>query len=287
LGVLLDPDEIANRVGPSRRVCAGSAATTMKASVADKHRLAPATLLTESSMLRIRARHLPRVAGLVLGLVLFAGAAPSRTEAAMPFQMDLYFTSGYERQVDNRTCVAASTAMMLNFIARKDLRLNQLAILRYAQPRDALNDKIQRGSDPLGWSRALTNFDYRTGVDFIYKWETFSTETAALERAATQMAITRKPVGLVIAHGGHAVVMTGFEASRDPRSGDFALSYVWVSDPYGSKHKRYTAAGSPLDDYRALDATPTYDRAWYRKFVIIVPQAPPAPVPVGSAIPTR
>ena len=238
-------------------------------------------------MLTILIRHLPRVAGLVLGLALVAGAAPSRTEAATPFRMDLYFTAGYERQVDNRTCVAASTAMMLNFIAHRDLRLNQLAILEYTQPRDALDDKIQRGSDPLGWSLALTNFDYKTGEDFIYRWEPFTSEGAALRRAAKQLAITGKPVGLVIAHGGHAVVMTGFEATQDPRLGDFVLTYVWISDPYGSTHKRYTAAGSPLDDYRALDATPTYDRAWYRKFVIIVPQGSPTPLPVGSAVPTR
>lgn len=230
---------------------------------------------------------MPRVAGLLLGLLLLAGAAPASSTAATPFTMDLYFSSGYERQIDSRTCVAASTAMMLNFIARRDLRLSQMAILRYAQPRDALSDQVQRGSDPLGWARALTHFDYRTGKDFTYKWEPFSTESAALKRAAQQIAVTGKPVGLVIAHGRHAVVMTGFEASRDPRAGDFTLTYVWISDPYGSSHRRYTAAGSPLDTYLALDATPTYDRAWYRKFVIIVPQGVVTPKAIGAVIPTR
>jgi hypothetical protein len=212
--------------------------------------------------------------------------------------MDVYFTSGYERQVDGRTCVAASTAMMLNFIARNDLRLNQLAILKYAQPRDALNDSVQHGSDPLGWSKALTYFDYRTGKNFTYQWEAYTSEYAALKRAAKQIAVTGKPVGLAVWNGRHAVVMTGFEASRDPRTGDFTLTYVWISDPYGMSHHRYTAAGSPLNAYLELDATPTYDRAWYRKFVIVVPQgslppAPPVPaptptpMPVGSAAPTR
>jgi hypothetical protein len=246
-------------------------------------------------MPRIIVRHLPRLAGLVLGLALAAGIAPTSTRAATPFAMDVYFSGGYERQIDNRTCTAASTAMMLNFIARKDLRLSQMSILRFAQARDALNNRVQRGSDPLGWGKALTALDGRTGKSFTYSWEAYASESAALKRAAKQIAVTGKPVGLVIWNGGHAVVMTGFEATSDPRTGDFTLNYVWISDPYGSSHKRYTAAGSPLDRYLALDATATYDRAWYKKYVVVVPQSPagaptlpaPTPIPVGSVVVNR
>jgi hypothetical protein len=228
------------------------------------------------------------VAALVLAFAVIAGVAPTRVSAAGPYKMDLYFSGGYERQVDGRTCSAASTAMMLNFIARRDLRISQLSILRYEQPRDALNDARQHGSDPLGWSRALTHFDYLTHRSFLYKWEAYATESAALKRAARQMAFTGKPVGLAVWNGRHAVVMTGFEASRDPRLGDFKLNHVWVSDPYGSRHFRYSAADSPLNRYLQLDATPAYDRAWYGKYVIIVPQGStaPAPTPVPTPTPT-
>ena len=229
------------------------------------------------------------IAALLLAFVVVAGVAPTGVSAAVSYKMDLYFSGGYERQVDGRTCSAASTAMMLNFIARRDLRISQLAILRYEQPRDALNDARQRGSDPLGWSRALTHFDYLTGKAFVYRWEAYASEYAALKRAARQMAFTGKPVGLAVWNGRHAVVMTGFEASRNPRLGDFKLSHVWVSDPYGSKHVRYSAARSPLDRYLELDASPAYDRAWYGKYVIIVPQgsttSAPAPVPTPTPTP--
>jgi hypothetical protein len=243
-------------------------------------------------MLRTILRHLPRIAGLVLGVVLVAAAAPANSKAATPFAMDVYFGSGYERQIDGRTCVAASTAMMLNLIAGRDLRLSQMSILRYAQPRDALNDATQRGSDPLGWSKAMTYFDTRTGSEFTYNWEAYTSEYTALKRAATQIAFTGKPVGLLIWNGRHAVVMTGFEASGDPRLGDFTLTHVWISDPLSSSHRRYTAAGSPLNLYLELDATPTYDRAWYKKYVIVAPATPavapaPTPIPVGSVVVTR
>lgn len=218
-------------------------------------------------------RHIVPVASLTLGLVFVAAVVPAAASAAQPYQRDVYVARGYERQIDDRTCTAASTSMMLNFIARKDLGLSQRGILDYEQRHDALDDRVQRGSDPLGWSRALTHFADRTGDEFTYAWEAFDSENAALKRAARQIARTGMPVGLEIWNGRHAVVMTGFEATADPRRGDFKLTYIWVSDPYGARHARFKASDSPLNKYLELDATRQYDKAWYGKYVIIVPQS--------------
>jgi hypothetical protein len=227
----------------------------------------------EISERRTIRRRLTGIAVLVLGFTFVATLAPATAVGGGLYKKDLYFSGGYERQVDSRTCVAASTAMMLNFIARKDLGLNQLYILKWAQPRDALNDSRQRGTDPLGWSRALTTFSTRAGQgSFLYSWEARTSEYSALKRAAKQIAVTNKPVGLLVWNGRHAMVMTGFEASSDPRKGDFKLVNVWISDPYGSSHKRYAAAESPLNKYLELDATPDYDTVWYGKYVTVVPQ---------------
>lgn len=219
----------------------------------------------------------PIVLPLVLALTL-AGSlgpvGPARTAAwgGGGYTRDLYFTAGYERQVDNRTCIAAGTAMMLNFTAGRDLGLNQLSILRFAQVRDALNDRVQRGSDPLGWSRALTYYSRYSGRQTVFAWEAYGSEYAALKVAATRIAQFGKPVGLVVKHGRHAVVMTGFRADRDPTRGDFRLRSIFVSDPYGARHVLYRVFDSPLDRYFELDATPTYDRAWYGKYVVVAPQ---------------
>jgi hypothetical protein len=217
------------------------------------------------------------IAALILVPAILLGVLIGPATAASPYIKDVYFRAGYERQVDSRTCVAGSTAMMLNFIARRDLGLNQMGILRYAQEHDALKDSVQRGSDPLGWARALTRFSDRTGQTFGYRWEAHSSELGALKRAATSIATTNKPVGLTVGHGTHAVVMTGFEASRDPRRGSFTLLAVWISDPIANTHKRYTPSASPVDQYLELDATATYDAAWYRRYVIVVPEDRIAP----------
>ena len=208
----------------------------------------------------------------VLALAAAAAIGAGPVGAATGHSRDLYFSAGYEHQVDSRTCTAASTAMMMNFIARRDLNLSQMAILRYEQPRDALNDKVQRGSDPLGWSRAATYYSRYTGRPTTYAWEAYTTEAKALQRAARLIAWTGKPVGLVIQNGQHAVVMTGYTSMRNPLDPWFKPLTVAISDPYGSHHYWVSAPYSPLNKYYETDATTTYDRLWYGKYIIIAPQ---------------
>ena len=219
--------------------------------------------------------HIRRLTALPLLLVLALAStfAPAPTAALVTngYTRDLYFSSGYERQVDSRTCTAAGTAMMMNFIAHRDLGLNQLSILRFEQPRDALNDRVQRGSDPLGWSKATTYYSRYTGRPTTYSWQAFSSEYAALKDAAARIARFGKPVGLVVQHGRHAVVMTGFKSNRNPNRGDFRLLSIFVSDPYGYRHVLYPAADAPLNRYLELDATTTYDRLWYGKYITVAP----------------
>ena len=219
--------------------------------------------------------HIRRLSALPLLLVLSiaSSVAPAPANAGWDgYTRDLYFAAGYERQVDSRTCTAAGTAMMMNFIARRDFGLNQLTILRFEQSRDALNDRVQRGSDPLGWSKAATYWSRYTGRPTIYAWQAFSSEYAALKDAAARIARFCKPVGLVVLHGRHAIVMTGFKANRDPSRGDFRLLSVFVSDPYGNRHTLYPAADTPLNRYLELDATTMYDRLWYGKYITVAPQ---------------
>jgi hypothetical protein len=219
-----------------------------------------------------RLRRPALVIPILLLLTAAIGTAP-RASAASGYVKGLWFAGAYERQVDSRTCVAASTATMMNILARRDLNLNQFEILRYAQRRDALNDAVQRGSDPLGWSRAATHYAELIGHPTTYRWEAYATEGAALRRAATQLARTGKAVGLLVRQGSHAVVMDGFTSSRSPlTSAPWQLYGISYSDPLGTVHTYVSAASSPLDRYLQMDATPEYDRAWYGKYIVIVPR---------------
>ena len=59
-----------------------------------------------------------------------------------------------------------------------------------------------------------------------------SAKSRAVEAAASAIRETKRPVGLVMWRGRHAWVMSGFEATEDPRrSDDFAVKRVRVHDP--------------------------------------------------------
>ncbi len=198
------------------------------------------------------------------------------TPEVTTFKKDVYFAAGYEQQIDGRTCTAASTAMMMNFLVRKDLKLNQMTILRYEQPRDALKDSVQHGSDPLGWSLAATHFSAAAGAPTTYAWKAYSSKTLALNAAAVAIAKYGKSVGLVVWNGGHAIVMTGYIATGDPAVGPFTLNSIYTSDPYTSgatvgKHRSSSVASFDFGWYLQHDATATYNKAWFHKWVIIVP----------------
>ena len=125
-----------------------------------------------------RVRRLVRELPIAFALAAFV-VVPLHASAAGQFEYDTYFSSAYERQIDSRTCVAASTAMMMNILSGRDLNLNQMTILRYAQARDALNDAVQRGTDPLGWERAATRFSRYTIRPTVYRWEAYATKAQA------------------------------------------------------------------------------------------------------------
>jgi hypothetical protein len=163
--------------------------------------------------------------------------------------------------------------MMLNILAGRDRNFDQMSILRYSQPRDALNDSVQRGTDPLGWARAATYFSKFTIRPTIYRWEGYLTEADALQRAAYQIAKYGKAVGLLVQHGQHAVVMTGFTSTRNPLRGSYKVTGVYYSDPLGTHHAYVGAAYSPLSSYLELDATAAFDKAWYGRYIVIVPSS--------------
>jgi hypothetical protein len=162
--------------------------------------------------------------------------------------------------------VAASVAMMMNFIARRDLGLNQRTILRWAQLRDVLDDATQHGSDPLGWALAATEWSRRIGHPTTYRWVAYRSRSAALQAAAMALFKTKKPVGLLVWAGKHAIVMTGATMV------DGRVTTIVTSDPYRSgptvgRHRVWSATSFPLLRYRVEGALPEYPKEWYDKYV--------------------
>ena len=175
----------------------------------------------------------PGAAAMVIALGLLLGPRPDAGDG------------GHRRT--SRTCTSAaatsarwtagraspaSTAMMLNFIARA-----RPAPRPDADPALRPAARCPERRDPAGLrpARLGTRADRTTPGDRAQRsaiagrrtrrrWRRSSAPLASSPRPS-------KPVGLTVMNGRHAVVMTGFEASRDPRYGDFTLSAVLDQRP--------------------------------------------------------
>ena len=146
------------------------------------------------------------------------------------------------------------------------------------QLRAAARRAQQRGPARLGPARLVARGDVLLalhGTPDDYAWEAYGSAGAALQRAARQIAITGKPVGLLVQHGTHAMVMTGFSASARPgAAAAFTLVLDRISDPYGSAHRCVPGRRTtPLNTYLETDATTAgTTRPGTASYIVIVPQ---------------
>jgi hypothetical protein len=66
-----------------------------------------------------------------------------------------------------------------------------------------------------------------------YRVVAIRTFVAAVATAARTIRLTGRPVGLLVWHGAHAWVMSGFTATADPaRTRAFGVTSVRISDPW-------------------------------------------------------
>lgn len=176
------------------------------------------------------------VAGL-LAASLILMVAPASTSAARGYTLDLGRRGDFVAQTNFVQCVGASMQMMLNMIepgrdrtARTQLRLQKLARGRSGPRPDG---SMRQGASVVGWAAGLN-----TEGAGPYKLAGTKELGDALKVAAMAMRQTGKPVGLLMWHGRHAWVMSGFKATADPLlTDDFKVTAVIVEDPlypYGS-----------------------------------------------------
>ena len=155
-----------------------------------------------------------------------AEAPPAEGPAREPFSMNLAQRADFVAQFTFELCVGASLQMALNMATDQERtteadqeRLWELARDRSFSPFG--------GANPRGWTATLN--DLGIGP---YELVSLPTFDEAITLAAAAIRETKRPVGLVMWRGRHAWVMSGFEATADPRHfDDFAVKRVRVHDP--------------------------------------------------------
>ena len=166
--------------------------------------------------------------GAMLALVVLGASAAPSMAAGWAGRFSVYTKGSFSYQHLDYTCVGASVQMMLNMI-NDTSRHSATAQKTYWQyGRDHSKHKPgNMGVDPVGWVAALEHFgagDYAVNVAPRFQ--------AGLQTLAAAMRATDRPVGLFVDAGGHAWVMTGFEATADPAiASSFKVTAVQAMGP--------------------------------------------------------
>jgi hypothetical protein len=172
-------------------------------------------------------------------------AAPTSPKATRPYALDLYRSGDFVAQTNLVQCVGASIQMMANLLTTSNDRTaatqRRLFLLARGYSDRAPNLNLTRkGASVRGWSTALNGIGLGP-----YRVVGFPTIDEALHAAARAIRVTRRPVGLLMWHGRHAWVMSGFEATADPLATDgFRVTRAVVLDPLYPRNSR-TWGASP------------------------------------------
>jgi hypothetical protein len=176
-----------------------------------------------------------------IGLVLPAWSGTAPHAEALPAWaggMDLYRSSAFSTQQSWLWCTAADVQIIRNLVDHEadHTRASQQRYFSYMRAHDRYAMPVSDGTEPSGWAAGLRRY-----VDGRYRVVQSTSFDAALRTAVTRLRKTSRPVGLLVAHGDHAWVLTGFTATADPaRTARFTVTSVRVAGPlWGLQSRSY------------------------------------------------
>ena len=179
------------------------------------------------------------IAALALALAgLVAPTEPAAAVSRWTGGIDLYRSGVFTTQKTWLWCTAADVQIIRN-IARHQTdhsRTNQERYFDWMRAHDRYRIPVTDGTDPGGWAAGLAHF-----VDARYRLVVSGSFDAALRSAVTNLRRTNLPVGITVAHGDHAWVLTGFTATADPATTSrFTVTSVRVVGPlWGLQSRSY------------------------------------------------
>jgi hypothetical protein len=225
------------------------------------------------------------VAAALLCAVVWLASVPAAVGARTAFAVDLYEPGDFVSQARADWCVPAAIQTMANLVADgsapdrhipSQRRLDRLA-------RSLSSDRlVGPGSEPEGWAGALNELGLGP-----YVVVSVRTRGEAIATAVRAMALTRRPVGLLMWRGAHAWVMSGFEATANPATSEHVtVNSIRVVDPWYPRTSSIWGAGQRPDTMIPVSRLAADFLPWRRpavryvekdgQYVLVLPVAGPA-----------
>jgi hypothetical protein len=167
---------------------------------------------------------------------LSSSVEPTATLSRWTGGVNLYRPGVFSTQRTWTWCVAAGVQISRNIVRdRTDhSTTSQRRYFRYMRAHGRYPIPAADGVDPTGWAAGL-----RRWVDPRYRVVATGSFRKALRSAVTSLRKTNLPVGIAVARGAHAWVLTGFTATADPaRTRRFEITSVRVTGPLWGRQNR-------------------------------------------------
>ena len=158
-----------------------------------------------------------------------AATAPAAETPAWDGGFNVYRDGSFATQRTWQWCTAAGVQIVRNIAEGESdgARSRQARYYRYMREHNRYDVPAKDGVDPGGWAAGLRRF-----VDERYRVVASDSFGTALRSAVMSLRQTNLPVGLTVAHGTHAWILTGFTATEDPLvTDDFRVTSVRVTGP--------------------------------------------------------
>jgi len=258
----------------------------------------------------IRRRPIVRLAlavSLAIASLGGAAASPDATASALSRWtggIDLYRSGVFTTQKTWLWCTAADVQIIRNIVEHTNdhSKASQQRYFDYMRAHNRYDIPVKDGVDPAGWTAGLRHY-----VDSRYKLYANKSFDSALQSAVTNLRKTNLPVGITVAHGNHAWVLTGFTATADPAAtADFKVTSVRVVGPLWGLQSRTSGYDMVPDKKLTISQFKSYftpwhyagvKMAWEGRWVSVQPVAAadgpakaaaptPAPTPTPTPVPT-
>ncbi|HEX2754349.1 MAG TPA: hypothetical protein VHM48_02740 [Candidatus Limnocylindrales bacterium] len=202
------------------------------------------------------------LASLALAASWFAPPVPAAAAlSTWTGGIDLYRTGVFTTQKTWLWCTAADVQIIRNIVDHQTdhTRSHQQVYFDYMRAHNRYSIPVADGVDPGGWAAGLDHY-----VDTRYHLVASASFSSALRSAVTNLRRTNLPVGITVAHGNHAWVLTGFTATADPaRTTSFTVTTVRVTGPLWGLQSRTYGYDMRPDTRLTIAQFRTFFTAWH------------------------
>ncbi len=160
------------------------------------------------------------------------GSANPAALSAWNGGVNLYRSGVFTTQKSWLWCTAAGIQIVRNIVRDQEDHSTaaQRKYFTWMRTQNRYTLPVSAGVDPQGWTAG-----FRQYIDDRYRLVSSTTFDNALRSAVKRLRQTNLPVALLVAHGNHGWILTGFTATADPAAtSSFKVTSVRIVGPlYG------------------------------------------------------